>query len=831
MEIFLLIVLIILVIIFNSNQNSKFRKLHDHLSHLQKQLQESIRQQTFVTERAAEKKEEKSVQPIIPEKKIEPEKKVEPPVIVPEEKIIEKKEEKVPPPVIEKKVETEKVEVPVIENPQTRTTRPPVVTQPQLSWWDKFKEKNPDLEKFIGENLLSKIAITILVLGVAFFVKYAIDQNWINEYARVGIGMLCGGIVMGFAHRLHSRFKAFSSVLVAGAIAIFYFTIAIGFHEYHIFSQPVAFVVMVLITAFSVFISVIYDRVELAALSIVGGFAVPFMLSTGEGNYKILFTYILILDLGMLVLAYMKKWNLINILAYAFTVILYSGWLGAKVLGHADGPYRGAFFFGLVFYIVFVLMNVVNNVKDRRQFSYVELIILISNTFVFYISGMLVLREWAWQYKGVYTVAMGCFNLVLALALYKYFKADKKLVYLLVGLTLTFATLAAPVQLTGNYITLFWGAEVAVLVWLSQRSGMKGFRIASMIVGGLTLISLLMDYSSIYVMHSRDALAPLTNKGFVTGICSALFLFVASFVLLRDKSENEAEKQNAHTYGNVLRIASVALLYLTGYFETYHQASYYLFSGSSVACVATFYHIVFTSLLGIVLLKRYNQSNNGVSFILLCLNVAFYTVFYAAPYSEMQERSRGEHGDSIGYIVHLFALLVLVAHVIITIATAIKKDNFILKAKSALLWIFGIFSVIILSNEVILNTLMIQLSGRQYSFDVAYTIYQTLRDHVIKIGLPIAWGLIAFIYLSVGIRKQIKALRIIALALLAVTIVKLFTYDINNVSEAGKIVAFIILGIVLLVMSFMYQKIKALIMDEEKNSTQPGNQNNETNTP
>jgi uncharacterized membrane protein len=473
-------------------------------------------------------------------------------------------------------------------------------------------------------------------------------------------------------------------------------------------------------------------------------------------------------------------------------------------------------------------MNVINNVKERRAFTYVELIILISNSFVFYISGMLVLREWAWQYKGVYTVAMGCFNLVLALMLYRYFKVDKKLVYLLIGLTLTFATLAAPVQLKGNYITLFWGAEVALLVWLSQRSQMKGFRIASMIISGLMLISLLMDYSSIYVMHSSDVLTPLVNKGFVTGICSAAFLFVASFLLGREKNEKISAAKNTQNYSNVLRIASIFFTYLTGYFEICHQARYYLFSSSSVTCISCFYHVVFTSLLGIVLLKRYNTTNSIISFILLCINVVFYTVFYFAPYAEMQERSRGEHGDSIGYAAHIFVLLALVAHIIITIATAVKKENFVLKAKTPLLWIFSIFSVIILSNEVILNTLTIQFAGKQYSFEESFTTYSTLRDHVIKIGLPIAWGLIAFIYLSTGIRKQIKALRIIALALLAVTIVKLFAYDINNVSEAGKIVAFIILGIVLLVMSFMYQKIKALIMDEEKNTTQQSKQSNET---
>jgi len=220
---------------------------------------------------------------------------------------------------------------------------------PPESWYTSFRKNNPDLEKFIGENILSKVAITILVIGIAFFVKFAIDKDWINEIARVGIGILCGGIVLGFAHYLHKKFKAFSSVLVGGGIAIFYFTIGIGFHQYHIFNQTTAFVIMFLITSFSVFISVSYDRIELAALSIIGGFATPFMVSTGEGNYQVLFTYILILDAGMLVLAYLRKWNLINILAYCLTMLLYIIWLEAKVIGNPRGPYQGALILVLFF--------------------------------------------------------------------------------------------------------------------------------------------------------------------------------------------------------------------------------------------------------------------------------------------------------------------------------------------------------------------------------------------------------------------------------------------------------------------------------------------------
>ncbi len=197
--------------------------------------------------------------------------------------------------------------------------------EPKKPWLQKFKEENPDIEKFIGENLINKIGILILVLGISFFVKYAIDKNWINEPARVGIGILAGAIVLGVAHRLKANYKAFSSVFVAGAFAVFYFTIAIAFQEYHLFSQTVAFVIMVVITIFSSFISVSYDRQELGVMTLIAGFAVPFMVRTGDGNYLVLFTYIAILNIGMLLISYYKKWNIVNVLAFAFTCILYLG--------------------------------------------------------------------------------------------------------------------------------------------------------------------------------------------------------------------------------------------------------------------------------------------------------------------------------------------------------------------------------------------------------------------------------------------------------------------------------------------------------------------------
>ena len=91
-----------------------------------------------------------------------------------------------------------------------------------------------------------------------------------------------------------------------------------------------------------------------------------------------------------------------------------------------------------------------------------------------------------------------------------------------------------------------------------------------------------------------------------------------------------------------------------------------------------------------------------------------------------------------------------------------------------------------------------------------------IETHAVKIGFPILWGILAFVFLFVGMKKHNKTFRVMSLVLIAITLLKLFTYDIKDASEAGKIIAFIILGVVLLIISFMYQKIKALLLNDGK---------------
>ena len=99
------------------------------------------------------------------------------------------------------------------------------------------QKKQVNYEKFIGENLFGKIGILMFVIGVGFFVKYAIDKNWINETFRTVLGFLTGAVLLVVAERLQKKYRTFSSLLAGGAFAVFYLTVAIAFHYYHLLAD------------------------------------------------------------------------------------------------------------------------------------------------------------------------------------------------------------------------------------------------------------------------------------------------------------------------------------------------------------------------------------------------------------------------------------------------------------------------------------------------------------------------------------------------------------------------------------------------------------------
>ncbi|SKC50119.1 DUF2339 domain-containing protein [Ohtaekwangia koreensis] len=795
----LLITLILLISVKNSfsSQLQVLQQKMDHLARDLVKLQSRTIEQTPVI-----KTEEKSV---APEKPIEQ----AIPVIIPvvEEKkeiVIEKVQiEEVPiaePEVIQTPVEI--IDYPVVEAAKAETKRPYIPPAPRKPG---FFERNPDLEKFIGENLANKIGIGILVLGIGFFVKYAIDQDWINEIGRVFIGIACGGILIGVAHYMRKAFAAFSSVLVGGGIAILYLTIGIAFHEYNLFTQTAAFVLMVVITGFAIVLSLAYNRIELAVLAILGGFASPFMVSTGEGNYIVLFTYILILDVGMLVLAYYKKWNLVNIIAYIFTLILFGSWLAAKYEGNNVPMMQGAIIFATLFYLVFFMMNIINNIRNKTAFKSIEITLLLSNTFCYYAAGMIILDGDAGSdFKGLFTAALGIFNFIFAYTLYKNERVDRNLVFLLIGLVLTFISLAAPVQLEGNYITLFWAAEAVLLLWLSQKSGIRLMKLASLVVMALMIISLLMDWEQLYFGGMSD-LAVIVNKAYITGLV-VLASIAGTIYFLRFETSEYLEY--VQPYRLILSIGGIILLYASQFFELQYQLPKYIDDFSAVLIVIGSYNMLFiTGLLlaekKLILPNQFRQFFAGWGVVA----IASFLFFYHGETLTARNNYLQGFASITGFAFHYVYIALVLLISIITLRRVRQLKDFNEKTHNAYSWFYIMFFIFLASAELDHTVLLIGYSNPDSMYHII------TQNH--KIGFPILWGIASFLLIAIGLKTKKKHLRIISLSLLLVTLLKLFIVDIRGISEGGKIAAFISLGVLLLVVSFMYQRLKKLLLVDE----------------
>lgn len=668
-----------------------------------------------------------------------------------------------------------------------------------------------DLERFIGENLINKIGIAILVLGIAFFVKYAIDKDWLNEVGRVSIGILCGLILVGIGHFMRQSYRSFSSVLAGGGIAVFYFTIAFAFHQYHLIPQAAAFVGMVVITGFAVALSVLYNRLELAVIATIGGFITPFLLSTGDGNYIVLFTYLIILNAGILVLAWMRRWPLLNMLALAFTMLIYGGWLFNSLSNNKVINYPLALLFGTIFYILFLGMNMIYQISKRERFHVLDFPVLLLVSGAYFGAGMAILNHIAdGQFRGLFTLAVALINLALSWYIHRRGDADRNLLFLLIGLSLTFITLTIPIQLRGHAITLFWSAEFVLLYWLGNYSGISLFRRASVIISCLSLVSLFMDWQA----ASQQAISHLsllyTNvQGFVTNLV-AVAAFGTYYYLIRMQGDGEfADGVTNKIAGRVAFVLFAILLYLTCIFGV----NLLLRTQTSYA-LPNAWHTVITMVFTLVTAWQLRNRGSYATVAVIAPVAIAFLFFIVSMGNATSLRNSILHGAMPfgGMLVHWIGVVLLLAVMAQAIGTIRAHVAGFRNIINPLVLFFVAAIVLVFSIE--LNSICLFAFHNSYPEDI-------VRRQYSKAGLTIIWALCSFIIMWLGMRHRVRPLRFASLGLFLLALVKLFLFDIAGLSEGGKIGAFILLGVLLLVISFMYQKLKRIIFDDQTNEEQP----------
>ena len=650
----------------------------------------------------------------------------------------------------------------------------------------KPSKKQVNYEKFIGENLFGKIGILIFVIGVGFFVKYAIDKNWINETFRTVLGFLTGAALLFVAERLQKKYRTFSSLLAGGAFAVFYLTVAIAFHYYHIFSQTVAFIILVAITIFMSVLSVIYDRRELAIIALVGGFLAPFIVSSGEGSYQVLFTYVSILNLGMFGLSIYKKWSELPIISFVFTCLIMASFLLLSYSSRSTVISGHLLMFATLFYFIFLLpvFSILRGEKIQAM-SRGLVFVIITNNFVYLLSGILFLKNMGLSFKasGLLSLFIALVNLGLVLWLWKNRKEYKFLVHTTLGLVLTFVSITVPIQLDGNYITLLWASEMVLLLWLYVKSKIRVYEYAAKVLVGLTFVFYLMDvYSVMFEHHSLDTI--FLNSSFATSLFVGLA--TGAFALLMEYYHSffsTARRLKYSFWNPIMLIVSVIILYYTFmmefnlYFEgATRSGAMFLFTAVSISSVCYAFR------------KRFPITKHLTSYILtIGANVLVYIINIWG-----DQRIWTSPPVVLPWLTAVFVIanLYYVARMYYTSIGIKSRFTVYLNILATLLWLTMV---------------------RSFLWQVGVDDFSA--------GLSLSLSIAGFVQMGLGMRLHQKVLRMVSLATFGIVLLKLVFDDLWAMPTIGKIIVFIILGLILLILSFLYQKLKDVLFKNDEEET------------
>ena len=390
-----------------------------------------------------------------------------------------------------------------------------------------------NIEQLIAGRWLNRIGIVALLLAVSFFLKYAFDNDWIGPRGQVALGLLSGAAVLIYSQWLLRRgHDDFANRIAGLGGGVLYLSLFAGANYYHLFPPSLAFGGMAIVTATLVVIAVRRDSQAMALVALLGGLLTPVLLSTGRDAPVELFTYLALLNAGVLLVAHTRQWSKVEWLAFAGTMLYFWGWWNGYYHEDRQNLTLG---FASVFFLEFALLPVL----QARRAGTLEAAqtMLVALNALGYLAALhrLLYAEHRWSLSCM-LLLLAALHLVVARRVPTSEGSSSLVRMLFGGLALTFVTLVIPVQLDGKWMTMAWAIEGAILIWVGVRAQVSHLRWA-----GLALFTVVASRLMLFPIHGVQPV--LLNQRF--GLFAVVIIcFVAALWRSRSlKSDlNEEER-------------------------------------------------------------------------------------------------------------------------------------------------------------------------------------------------------------------------------------------------------------------------------------------------
>lgn len=324
---------------------------------------------------------------------------------------------------------------------------------------------------FMQGNPLAKLGILLLFLGLSFLLRYTVEHSLFPLELRLVATALFAIILLAIGWRLRHKQPVYALILQGGATGILYLTVFGAFRLWQMLPMTLAFALLVAICAASVGLAVLQKALSLAMLASLGGYLAPLLLSTGGGNFVALFSFYLLLSIGILAISIWQHWRELNLLGLLFTFGMGGLW---GLNDYQPEHYWVCQLFLIANTLIFGVLCVALSLRAQEKGKQIiDGVLLFAPPLIGF--GMQYGMTRHWEYgPALSALGYGAFYLSLAfLALRRYPSIGRPLVMAALAIGGGFATLAIPLALSARWTAMAWALEGLGILWLGMQQNQR----------------------------------------------------------------------------------------------------------------------------------------------------------------------------------------------------------------------------------------------------------------------------------------------------------------------------------------------------------------------
>lgn len=628
-----------------------------------------------------------------------------------------------------------------------------------------------DLEQRIGARWTTWVGVLAIVVSIGFLLRWSFEMGLVGPEGRVAIGLVSGAAMLagGLALGRRGSQPFLSSGLTGGGLAAFYLSFYAAHATYALIGSAVAFGAMCGVTAAGAAIAVITSRPSTAVLAVVGGLLTPILVTTERPNETVLLAYLLVLDLLVLAVASRRSWHGLNRLAWAGTVLLLTPIFSTT--RPAEDPWIRLALLTAIFSL-FLAVPLARSWIERRAAEALDLFVIAGNAATYTMSVILTLRPWWSDAEASFALLLATLYVVVGSLHSKRVPGDERTEMVHLGVATVLGVIAIPLALDGPWVTLAWAAMGTVFFVLSPSIPRT-----TAITGGLLCFALAVFRVTIFDWTEYRTWVRVWNVRFAVHLAVVVALAWSGQAVARWD-----DRATGRDLRRLLWVAASLLLTLLLWREP---------RGMWPAVLLTL------ELLALAWLANVFRDSAFVvasSFAAGALIVRMLLLDGPLAWAAAKDLVNGP------LVVRVAAAVALaLAGSWLARSGAGPLAVGMGRVLAAAGWFTGLVSLSLgWTNHL-------QQQVNEAISEGMRTAIQRLRwQH--QVGVSVLWTLYAAGTLASGFLRASSRLRYVGLTLLAVTILKVFLVDLSSVQAVYRVVSFLVLGLVLLGVSYVYQR-------------------------